>query len=866
MQKINKPFTRLWIYAMAVNEKDIRTELKEIQTAGIGGIELQVLYPLFCDTVQNNNVDFFSPEYFERLELIVQIAEELDLIVDITLGSGWPFGGPFISKEMSPDIMLPYEFDLHGPINFNIDLTGVISGKIIKAILIPIAQSVPDFSKSIDVTNQVEKTFIGVWPWGEKVEELSIPDGHHKLYIYVNNEYRQQVGKAAPNMNGYVMSHSRAEVTETFLRNVADPIIEKLGKGRIRSFFCDSIELTGSNWTKIIIDEFKNKKGYDLSTYIPALWNDYGEISQKVRYDFYDVRSQLTIDNFFVKLSEWATKNNTLSRVQAHGTWGDIIKAYGVNQIPEGETFGFGDFLDTNIMHRRLAVSAAILYNRSIVSNESYTWLRKPRYIVNLEIMKRATDAIFLDGINHIINHGYAFTPNEFKQDGLPFYASTVISPHNTWWKHYPKLSNYIVNCQTLFQNNKIKTNILMYLPQNDVWANSSIGELHIGLEVEKLLGKAFIRSIDNAGYFTTFVNDEKILELTDNLDIGNSNFDLLILPNINAMNVEVYKHVEWLAQQGVNVIFLDNYPSRALSMTEENVEIQKITDSLQKSSIHVKSRDLLKLLLNDYPLDIKFNSQDNVGMIRYEGEETTLFIANIENKSGKFKLNFNEDRCFEIINPHNMETIKECYHVSQYHGQLAENDSCFIRFKHKLNNNHQLNDFSDKKCETVKLEGEVILNIARDTVKLDKFVAWNKLDDYKYYVGDGEYQITCDFENETYIDSIILENCFNEAEIYFNDQLIGTKWYKNSMKVGQSFNGTVVIKIRVTSTKLNKYLEERRKHETSITINESWPYFNDVIEERTNNMTLQWREFDEIDECISAGLDGPVLLKVLNL
>ena len=42
------------------------------------------------------------------------------------------------------------------------------------------------------------------------------------------------------------------------------------------------------------------------------------------------------------------------SRIQAHGTWGDILQAYGAADIPEGETFSEWDKYSVNTVHLSL--------------------------------------------------------------------------------------------------------------------------------------------------------------------------------------------------------------------------------------------------------------------------------------------------------------------------------------------------------------------------------------------------------------------------------------------------------------------------------------------------------------------------------
>jgi hypothetical protein len=109
---------------------------------------------------------------------------------------------------------------------------------------------------------------------------------------------------------------------------------------------------------------------------------------------------------------------------------GDVMEAYGLAHIPEGESDPAGDQFRVNLQHRRLASSAAHLYRKRVVSSETYTSLRPILFLERLEMMKAATDATFLDGINQIVNHGYPSSPPAAGLPGWTFYGSTMIN-HN---------------------------------------------------------------------------------------------------------------------------------------------------------------------------------------------------------------------------------------------------------------------------------------------------------------------------------------------------------------------------------------------------------------------------------------------------
>ena len=69
-----------------------------MKAAGIGGVEIATLYPLALDDPASGfrNLPYLSDAYVEALHFAVGEAHRLGLRLDITLGSGWPFGEPQI--------------------------------------------------------------------------------------------------------------------------------------------------------------------------------------------------------------------------------------------------------------------------------------------------------------------------------------------------------------------------------------------------------------------------------------------------------------------------------------------------------------------------------------------------------------------------------------------------------------------------------------------------------------------------------------------------------------------------------------------------------------------------------------------------
>ena len=89
---------RWWWFGPAATDAELARELEQMKSAGIGGVEIATLYPLALNDPASgfHNYDFVSDEHLAHLRFAAEKARSLGLRMDVTLGSGWPFGGPHI--------------------------------------------------------------------------------------------------------------------------------------------------------------------------------------------------------------------------------------------------------------------------------------------------------------------------------------------------------------------------------------------------------------------------------------------------------------------------------------------------------------------------------------------------------------------------------------------------------------------------------------------------------------------------------------------------------------------------------------------------------------------------------------------------
>jgi hypothetical protein len=240
-----------WWFGPSVTRPELERELVAVADAGLGGVEVAYVYPLATATTE-----FGSDAFLADLRFAAECAHELGLSFDLTLGSGWSFGGPHISTELAAR-QLHWERREIGSGPLEVPVVSAWPGDDLVAAYVGAGslQEQPDAYQRLLLVD------------GRLI--IDTGKGPRIVLLAYDHLTGQNVKRAAAGAEGPVLDHYSAAATEAHLRAVGDPMLDAVPARLVGSVFCDSLEVYGSDWTPSLPSEFARRRGYDA---LPVLY------------------------------------------------------------------------------------------------------------------------------------------------------------------------------------------------------------------------------------------------------------------------------------------------------------------------------------------------------------------------------------------------------------------------------------------------------------------------------------------------------------------------------------------------------------------------------------------------------------------
>ncbi|HEX7977223.1 MAG TPA: glycosyl hydrolase [Gemmatimonadaceae bacterium] len=590
-----RPWTRWWWQGSAVDSADLAANLEAYRRVGLGGVELTPIYGVRGG--EKEFIPYLSPRWVGMLEYTLTEAKQLGLGVDMNNGTGWPFGGPQVGDADASKYVAWKTYTVHGGERLR-DTVAMIQTPLVRAVSghVDISQlrdpiattpnlqalaidqvrfpkpmplvalvAYPRSGTPVDVTSRV--TPAGILDW-------TAPPGDWTLYAVFQGWHGKQVERAAPGGEGNVIDHFAREPITHYLQRFDSAFAGRHGSG-VRAFFNDSYEVDDASgqgdWTPKLFDEFRARRGYDLRNYLPFLMAAVeSDSARRVLSDYRQTVSDLMLDGFTTTWAEWAHGRGAVIRNQAHGSPANILDLYTASDIPETE--------GTDPTRIRFATSAAHVAGKRLASAEAATWLTE-HFVTKLSDVRAALDNYFLNGVNHVVYHGTAYSPAREEWPGRLFYAAVEFNPQNPWWRDLGELNSYAARVQSFLQSGESDNDVLLYFPIFDRFAqpsrvatallehfdaippsDSSAFKLAAGLMLTR-------------GYAYDYVSDRQLATVkVDDAALvsqGGARYRTVLVPATHYMPIETMEHLVRLARAGATIAFYRGLPPDVAGLHE---------------------------------------------------------------------------------------------------------------------------------------------------------------------------------------------------------------------------------------------------------------------------------------------------------
>lgn len=624
---------RWWWFGASVTKPEIEREIRAMQQGGIGGFEVQPVYPMSLDDPSQgiNNLPYLSSGFLDALHFASEKAHELGMRIDVTLGSGWPFGGPYVPITHAAGMLRIVKTLVPAGANAIPVPSMTVGEKLLAAFL---SKGDPQHLQ-LSSTTPLSIEHIGE---GRLFLESGL-SGQYTVLFFIESRTGMMVKRPALGAEGFVLDHFDREATISHLQNVGDRLMEAFADRPPYAVFSDSLEVYGSDWTSNFLQQFRQRRGYDLTPYLPTLVSGIGPKSNDVRYDWGRTLTELVDENYFAPIRAWAHEHHTAFRAQAYGPPGATLFSNTLVDLPEGEGTTWHKF-----SMLRWASSANHLAGKPVTSSEAFTWLHSPAFRATPLDMKAEADVHFLEGSNQLIAHGWPYSPEFAGNPGWSFYAAGAFDDHNPWWIVMPDVTRYLQRVSSVLRQGRSVNDVALLLPTDDAWAESTPGDNSPSDTIDQLLGTEVTQQILDAGLNLDYVD-------RDTLDEAVQLYPLLILPGIERISVDTYQKIEAYANKGGIVIATRRLPARAPGLNEAKTDTAKIEEISRRlfQSEHAPGKyltdetqlhELLDRLLKP---DVALSSPAaEIGFVhRTTRDVDYYFLANTANHSIERKVNF---------------------------------------------------------------------------------------------------------------------------------------------------------------------------------------------------------------------------------
>jgi hypothetical protein len=536
-----RPMMRWWWFGPAVQNPELEREILAMKAGGIGGFEIQPVYPMELDDAERGirNVPYLSADFLDAVAFANRTGRANGMRVDMTLASGWPYGGPHVTVDNAAARLRQAVVDVPAGAT-SVALPAVANGETLIAAFVGAA------------VEPAALTPLMVRAGADGRAPIAPAHEPRKIVAYIASRTGQQVKRAALGAEGFVLDHLSRKAVAHHLATVAEPLLKAFGDTPPYAVFSDSLEVYNTDWTDDFAAEFKKRRGYDIVPHLPAVFTGQGPDAAAVRHDWAQTQTELANERYLTPIDDWARAHGTRFRSQTYGEPAVSLSSNRLVALPEGEGPQFREFSFT-----RLATSAGHLYGRPVISAETWTWLHSPAFAATPLDMKAEADRMLLQGVNQFVGHGWPYTPPGTPEPGYAFYAAAVFNDHNPWWNVMPDVTGYLTRMSWLMRQGEPANQVAVLLPNDDVYASLVPGKVSLSAEMHRYVTPALTSGILDAGQNLDYIDADAILAL-------GVHHPVLVMPHVTRLAPAVLDKLADYVRGGGSIVAVGAPPSLA--------------------------------------------------------------------------------------------------------------------------------------------------------------------------------------------------------------------------------------------------------------------------------------------------------------
>ncbi|MBN1359977.1 MAG: hypothetical protein JW993_05265 [Sedimentisphaerales bacterium] len=542
--------TFYWGWDGPVTQEVIARDLAEYSSKNVKGVTLEAGYRM--------TAAYLSPEWFDLVKYTVEQAKQRDMRVWLVDEGKYPsgFAGGKFSQER-PDLTMQTfrvvdEFEIGNGVTIDREATENTICAVVAVL------GAPD---------------IIIEPRGGRLN-WTAPKGKWTARVYViEQQHRTSATRSVNNPNvgakdgthalcDYLNPEAVAKFIEWTHEQYKAVVGDEFGR-TVLGFRGDEPDYGITPWTNDIIDEFQQRKGYDVRPYLPAFVARRGttltEAQRRARADYWDVWSSRFEKSFFGQQAQWCAANNVEYLVHLNHeddmvglsrSEGDFFRCMRPVQMPGVDAIWDQIWPGKVSDYPKFASSAAHLFGRPRSFTESFA------------AYKPAPNA---EHAEWILNHQLVRGINMVEAMWIP--ASTSGRSGMRGWladERFPAIAKYLNRVCYVLSQGRPTAKIALYQSTMSLWLGDNETNASMLAIAQQLLEHQ--RDFD-------FVDDRSIASVlkregSELKNLSGQGYGAVVVPSVTAMSKAALDQMKAFADAGGKVIFIGAEPSMVVDKT----------------------------------------------------------------------------------------------------------------------------------------------------------------------------------------------------------------------------------------------------------------------------------------------------------